>query len=349
MKKSSQFIFLLLIASLAFSPLRSEAISIDITANVTGCGDNIVQLGEECDGSNLAGSSCTARGYTGGALSCTLSCIFNTTACTTNNGGNNGGGGGSSGGGGGSGVSDTPIVYQASVIFTGRAYPLSAVTLLKDGQVAARTVAGPDSNFNISLSGISTGNYNFAIFGEDKNTVRSSLFTFPVYITAGATTKISGIFIAPTISVDKSEVKKGDSISIFGQSTPKSDVVITVNSKEEHYVTRKSDGDGIYLLNFDTSTLELGQHHTKSKTLLAGDISSVSKVVAFNVGSRNINMVRNKNTIADVNRDGRVDLIDYSIVSYWYKRSSPSETVDLNSDGKVDLIDFSIMAYYWTG
>ncbi|MFH1246675.1 MAG: dockerin type I repeat-containing protein [Candidatus Liptonbacteria bacterium] len=55
-----------------------------------------------------------------------------------------------------------------------------------------------------------------------------------------------------------------------------------------------------------------------------------------------------KYSIADVSRDGRVDIVDFSILGYWYKRSSPPAKVDLNKDGKINLIDFSIMAYYWS-
>jgi hypothetical protein len=50
-----------------------------------------------------------------------------------------------------------------------------------------------------------------------------------------------------------------------------------------------------------------------------------------------------------MNNDRRVNLVDFSIAAYWYKRSSPPASVDLNGDGKVDLVDFSIMAFYWTG
>lgn len=47
------------------------------------CGDGVVQPGEQCDGSNLAGGSCISLGFVGGTLSCDASCRFNTTACTT--------------------------------------------------------------------------------------------------------------------------------------------------------------------------------------------------------------------------------------------------------------------------
>lgn len=49
------------------------------------CGDAVVQsgLGEECDGSNLNGSSCSTFGYTGGSLSCAGTCKFVKTACSS--------------------------------------------------------------------------------------------------------------------------------------------------------------------------------------------------------------------------------------------------------------------------
>lgn len=54
--------------------------------------------------------------------------------------------------------------------------------------------------------------------------------------------------------------------------------------------------------------------------------------------------------IGDINCDGKVNLIDFSIMAYWYKlRSAPPANVDLNGDGKIRLVDFSILAYHWTG
>ena len=51
---------------------------------------------------------------------------------------------------------------------------------------------------------------------------------------------------------------------------------------------------------------------------------------------------------ADLNHDCKVNLVDFSIMAYWYGRANPPASVDLNGDKKVNLIDFSIMAYYWT-
>jgi len=58
-----------------------------------------------------------------------------------------GGAGGGGGGGGGT--------VETKVNFSGRAYPRSTITLLKDAQVAATTVADATANFSVSLSNLS--------------------------------------------------------------------------------------------------------------------------------------------------------------------------------------------------
>ncbi len=256
------------------------------------------------------------------------------------------------GGGGGGGGAPAPITQ---IVFSGRAYPLSRVTTLKDGQIAITTIAGLDANFNVALSNLSAGNYIFSVFSEDSQARRSSSFNFPVIISQGATTTISGIFLSPTIDVDKIEVRRGDNIVVLGQSVPQGEVTIDISSDEEFFVKTKADKNGAYLSYFDTSPLVFGQHLAKSKTSADGLISSYSPAVGFAVGTKSVPKVPTKcPPKADLNSDCRVNLIDFSIAAYWYKRTLSEsfkkiEKEKLNGDGKVTLVDFSIMAYYWTG
>ncbi len=253
-----------------------------------------------------------------------------------------------SGGGGGGGGYTPP---QTVVNFAGRAYPKNTVTLLKDAQVVATTVAGGDANFQISLSGLSGGNYVFSIYGEDSKGIRSALSTFSVSVTAGATTNLSGIFISPSIAADKSEVRRGDTLKIFGQSSPQADIVISVSSEEEFFAKTVTDKDGIYLYNFDTSFLSMGNHNAKSKASIGNlETSSFSRVIGFIVGTKNVLAELPKKVgKGDLNNDKRINIVDFSIIAYWYKRPSPPASADLNGDGKVDLIDFSVMAFNFTG
>jgi hypothetical protein len=263
----------------------------------------------------------------------------------------------STGGGGAGG-----ITISTGANFSGRAYPGSKVFLLKDGQVAASTVAGGDASFTINLSGLSGGDFIFVVYAEDQAGRRSTLFTYPLTLTSGATSEIGGIFISPTIATDKEEVKKGDTITIIGQSAPSSEVSISVHSSPEMFVKASSDKYGGYVYNFDTSVLDMGDHLTKSKAIKLNDISPYGRAIGFKVGDRTV-YVKNSlpvksddpatigscdQILVDLNSDCRVNLFDYSILAFWYKKFPVQARVDFNHDGKVDIIDFSIMAHSWT-
>jgi len=221
--------------------------------------------------------------------------------------------------------------------------------------VAAKTIAGRDAKFQVDLTGLSVGNYLFSVYSDDNEGKRSSLFTFPITVMAGVTINVSGIFISPTLEVDKREVKQGDNISIFGRSVPNSQVTINVNSENDFFRRIAADEDGFYLYNFDTSLLENGWHYTKSKSAIDTKlVSNFSNLVSFTVGKRNVLKEGRVVTRSDLNGDGRVNLVDFSIMAFWYKRPLSSDFTErekeyFNGDGVIDLIDFSIMAYYWTG
>jgi hypothetical protein len=331
----------LMLSSAVFSQSGSGEVEID--ARVPGCGDSVIDSGEDCDTLNLNGKSCATQGFTSGTLSCTAGCAFNTSSCAT----------GSGGGGGGGGSSQS---NKAQVVLSGRAYPMSTITILKDAQIVAKTIADEGAEFQINVSGLSSGSYVFSLYGEDSQGFRSPLFTFPVSVTKGVLIKIDNIFIAPTLAVSKSQVKKGDPITLFGQSTPAAEVTLEVNSAEQFFVKATTDTSGVYLHNFDSSVLEYGQHHAQSRAALASAISSQSLEVPFAVGDKNILLDTPAPcpAKADLNSDCSVSLVDFSIAAFWYNRILSEsfalrEKDKLNGDGKINITDFSIMAFYWTG
>jgi hypothetical protein len=261
--------------------------------------------------------------------------------------------GGGGGGGGGYVPPSSPNQSGGTVTISGRAFPLSDVVVLQDGQIVASTIADPDANFDVSVSGLSTGNYIFSLYGQDSSGNRSNTFTFPKYVATSTTVTIGSVFISPTISVNKSEVKQGDVIQIFGQSTPSSTIDIQVHSAKELSLNTESDSNGVYLYNLNTAVLNMGQHLTESEAVIGNDISSLSNAVSFQVGNENVSQSLNgcppNYLAADLNDDCRVNLVDFSIMAYWYGRSNPPAIVLLDHTKNVDLADFSILAYYWTG
>jgi len=97
--------------------------------------------------------------------------------------------------------------------------------------------------------------------------------------------------------------------------------------------------------------LEAGSHVAKSKSAVGGEISQYSNAISFAVEDKNVAAptTTKKSSKGDFSGDGRINLVDFSILSFWYKRPSPPVKYDLNGDGKVDIRDFSIMASSWTG
>ena len=339
-------IFVLIFGWTDFSFSQQEAI--ESTVKISVCGDGIAEGPEECDHNtvdpdnpDLAGQTCQTLSFDGGTLACNNDCTFDTSACYYQEPPS------PPPSGGGGGALPPP---ETRVVFSGRAYPKSSVTLLRDAQVVATTIAGTDANFKITLSGISAGNYIFSLHSEDHMGLRSNLLTFPISVTANVTTNVSGIFIAPSIDVDKIEVRRGDNITIFGQSAPLADITIQISSEQIFFAKATSDRDGIYLHYFNTVPLEYGSHYAKSSAALEGlEISGFSRTVSFGVGTRSIFKKLPEILIGDLNNDGRVNLIDFSIMAFWYGKPNFPTHVDLNNDGRVNLVDFSIMAYHWTG
>ncbi len=250
-------------------------------------------------------------------------------------------------GGGGGGSMSSPT----QVVFSGMAYPSSKVVITQDGSIVATTVADPQAKFSVALTDLLQRGYTFSVYGEDVDGRKSTPYSFPIFVTQGTTVTIGGIFISPTIDVDKLQVKKGDPISIFGRSIPNAEVSIVVNSPVQHIKRAPTDQSGAYFLRFDSAILEYGDHTTKSAAVAPDDISLFSDLVPFKVGDENILKVPGacEKLRGDVNCDGRVNLIDFSIMAFWYKKPSVPTKVDLNKDRAVTLVDFSIMAYNWTG
>ncbi|MFA6494857.1 MAG: dockerin type I domain-containing protein [Candidatus Paceibacterota bacterium] len=323
--------------------LHAQAVSVTVSARVIplSCGNGSIDSGEQCDGANLNNLTCASFGYTGGGLSCNVDCTINASACFMVI---------PPGGGGGGGGAPPSSVTQ--VTFRGTAYPGSPIVLLRDGQQVARVTASPDAHFEFNLSGLSGGVYTFSVYSQDARGTRSVLNTFAVDITNGISTVVSGIFIPPTIVTDKSHVKQGDPIIITGASAPSSTVNLSIHSSQIVTSTVTTGADGIYTQQLDSSLLSYGDHSAMAKTTLNGVQSPYSAVAFFKVGDSNVYTQSYSCMRADLNCDGKVNLVDFSILAYWYKRPLTAEAeqrVDLNMDGKVDLIDFSIMAYYWTG
>lgn len=246
-------------------------------------------------------------------------------------------------------------VNETKALFKGRAYPKAAVTLLRDGEPAATAIADSNADFQISLSGLVAGNYLFSVYATDSAGRRSPLLSLPAAIVRGTTTVVGPFLLAPTASADKAEVRQGEGIVISGTSLPGAEVLIAGTSASLPVNRVKAGRDGAYAYALQTSTLLAGRQSVQAKVSQGGAVSPFSRPADFMVGTKTVLSGGRRALLrGDFNADGRVDIVDFSIMSYWYKRPLTGSIKEfeknyLSGDGVLDLADLSIMAFYWTG
>ena len=244
-------------------------------------------------------------------------------------------------GGGGAPI----IVSPGKVILKGRAYPNAFLTILKNGKVAATLFAEKSGLFEKELTGVPSGVCAFGIFAEDSEARKSVTLSFTVSVLAKMTTTISGIFISPTIALTPTQVEKGNIVDILGQAFPESQVNIFISSKETIKITGASE-NGKWSYKLNTGFLEEAEHKARAKAVFGeGEQSPFSQTLSFLVVSPGALVCQG----ADLNFDGKVDIIDFSILLYFWEQARPSnKCADINFDGGVNIIDFSIMMYQWS-
>ncbi|MBZ9571774.1 hypothetical protein KJA15_00310 [Patescibacteria group bacterium] len=336
MENPKIYLFLILVIlgglTISFYYVRALEGTVNITATVEGnCGNGILETGEQCDGSAFGGETCVSRGFASGTLSCNDDCTFDTSDCT------------SPGGGGGAW---TPPPIGTKVIIKGKAFPGSEVHILKDGKEITTTKADSKADFKKEITEITPGIYTFGLWVEDKDGIRSITYTLTFRVTSNVITTVSGIFLPPTISIDKTSLPKGETLNIFGQTAPEIEVNVHVLSSEI-VTTTTSDEIGAWLLPFDTKPLDEGAHITKARSQLnAEERSGFGKVLTFYIGEVTVPFEEISSQV-DFSEDGRVNLVDFSILFSWWEKPNPQ--CDLNQNGIVDLADFSILLSYWTG
>lgn len=268
-----------------------------------------------------------------------------------------GGGGASSGtgSGGGGGFESTEKVYQSGdgqVIITGYAFPNSTVTILVDGGVADTVRAGGTGSFSITLDEIARGVYTFGIYATDRENVRSSTFSTTFTVTGSRGSTLSNINVMPTVKVTPDPVTPGTPLVISGYTLPNATVSIeNQNDKSSASLksyTATSDSSGKWTTTVPTDGISAGTYKARAKSKRDSDGVSTnwSGYTYYGVGQ-----AAARPTSSDLNTDGKVNLVDFSILLFWWNTDggASSPPADINQDGRVTLTDFSIMIFNWTG
>jgi hypothetical protein len=201
--------------------------------------------------------------------------------------------------------------------------------------------------FQYTTSGLPAGPANLAFWAIDADGRRSVTWSFLVTLTGSGTQRIDGIIVPPSIELSATTVAPGDTLTIRGTTVPRATARIEYAPGRQ--VAVLTGNDGRYSVVVDTDGLSVAVYDAKTRVEFppAGDLSTWSQLVPYGIGTQPPALCTQN---PDINRDGRVDLVDFSILAFWWKKSVPlGSPQDQNCDRFISLADFSILAYHWSG
>ncbi|MFH1820409.1 MAG: hypothetical protein ABH805_00580 [Candidatus Nealsonbacteria bacterium] len=344
-KNSITFLLIpLLLSTLVYlmsESVKADVVSVTIQVNSV-CGDSVIEAQEQCEGLDLNGQTCQSIGYQSGDLACTPGCLFDKSSCVPVP---------TLPGGGGGGTTFVPPP-SAKVVLKGKAYPNAVLNVLKYGELVTTFRADESGLFEQELDGLLEGTYIFGIWAQDEAGRKSATLTFPISLFWGMSATLNGIYMPPTISFEPDQVEKGGQIEFSGSAFPGDEVGLFISQQGQPIRTAVS-ANGRWSYALDTSSLNEGSHSVRAKSFFGVDQSPFSNSFSFWIGPF-VSLPSEEEEIkksADLNLDGSVNLIDLSILLFWWGRTDIDlkTRADINSDLQIDITDFSIMMYWWTG
>ena len=294
------------------------------------CGDGILQSGfsEECDdGNNDDGDFCSAT-------------------CTIEPAGS--GGGGSSGGGSGGSGGSSQELGDTQITVSGVGYPGRTINFILDTDSIGSVRAGSNGRFEFATDA-DPGTATLGMWSTDTSGTRSLTLNNTFDVTQGAITNLTGIILPPTISVPNQNVDPGAVVNVSGQSAPNATVELHIDDSDP-VETTTANGNGQWSYSLDTGTLSISEHILRARTVVGNPPltteSSFSTSLQLFVG-----VDGQATQPSDLNRDGSVNLIDFSILIFWWQTNGGDSDppADINQNSNVGLEDFSILLFNWTG
>ncbi len=229
---------------------------------------------------------------------------------------------------------------MAQVSISGYAYPDSMVTISMNGVVVGTTVADQSGLFSKDLS-VASGEDTFSVWGADSFGSQSTTANVTIYLAPGTKTYISNIILSPTVSSSVSVARKGSTVKLYGSAPPNSEV--TIFSSGNVLGSVKTGNNGVWSFSLDTTGLKPGSYSINA-------IAQITKNGLISGLSGNLGLSVSNCGIGDLDCDNKVDIVDLSIMLFYWKQHVPKgNPADLNGDGVVDLKDLSILLYFWTG
>ena len=224
------------------------------------------------------------------------------------------------------------------------------MTVLVDGQIARTVTANSVGSYSALIEEIARGAYTFGVYASDDNGERSSTFSTSFTVSGARASLLSNINISPSIVVTPDPAEPGEEVVFSGFALPDATVTIQYgrsDGTDSQVLTAFSDNDGEWQATLDTTGFARDTYRVRANAeQVGGRETGFSDYEFFGIGQ-----IADAPLAPDLNRDGFVNLIDFSILLFWWQSNGGDSDppADINQDGNVSLTDFSILLFNWTG
>lgn len=254
---------------------------------------------------------------------------------------------GPSGPGGGGGNFLQPVT---EVILDGRTFPGGNVVITQDGAIVREFVSDSSGNIRTSVTGLDRGTYTWGVYAKDPLGRRTATYSSTIFLIAKTTNVIAPIYLSPTV-VATTTIGIGEDFTLDGYAIGGTEITALMNKYGDAstgkviVATTTASAAGKYEIALPTADLGKGTYEVKVQSRIsASEKSNFSPILYVGIGQDPDVDFKKR---SDLNKDGKVNLVDFSILLFHWKTSDP--TADINQDGTVNLTDFSIMLANWTG
>lgn len=245
--------------------------------------------------------------------------------------------------------SSTPVT--ANVSLSGSTSPGATVTVTAPGTYPHTVVADSHGSFSVVYDRLPFGEYVFSVSATDTKGMYTATTVMPLVLGNGVSASVSGIILGPTLSARPLE--ESTTVRVSGMSVPLSTITIWTDAFIETPFTVRADAQGAYIYDIDFTSRTSGVYRFRAKATVDGFDTQygLPALLPVSVG-KDASSDKNNPVVGpicdvhagDFNCDGLINLLDFSILSFWYQKSNPPLRVDLTGDGVVDLADMSLLS-----
>lgn len=232
---------------------------------------------------------------------------------------------------------DTTNIY-----FGGYSFPDATISYSLNGDVISTIQADTSGYFEGIYPSVEAGENTFSFQAENYEGDESHLVSYAYTVQTTSPVYISGIVLPPILDVSS----EGD---LEGIAIPGSEIQIfgvDLSDQSLHIVNTISvNPDGTYAIEFDLRDPTVYDQYYVGCEWKGLDCG-FSQVVEVQMVGDSYKFVGE--VFADFTQDVEVNFVDFAFIRAAFLSGKNNPVYDLNKDGTINLVDFSLLNYQWT-